>query len=155
KTAHNAVRNPGTECHAACGVQYFFDPSARYPALICRLLNGKEVFYPSPEMKPDQFGKPAIFYSAVKNRIWRRSVAWYGVLTDNAVPPFARELRAALTLRLIAAGYRGVLSGHDELVVGGPALAREAMEAIMSEPPQWAIDAGIPIAVEAFVTKRY
>ena len=123
--------------------------------LCCRLLNGKEIFYPNPEIKLDQFGKSAIFFSAVKNRIWRRNVAWQGLLTENVVSALARELLVEAILRLMANGYRVVLSVHDELVVEGADLTKELMENIMSIPPQWAVDAGIPIAVEAFVTNRY
>jgi len=142
KTAHAAVRNAGKEFSAICGVRYFFDTGAKRPVLICRLLNGKESFYPEPEIKPDDFGKPAIFYSAVKDRVYRRNVAWHGVLTENVVSALARELLVAAILRLQTRGYRVVLSVHDELVVEGAV-------------PQWAIDASIPIAVEAFVTTRY
>jgi DNA polymerase len=155
KTAHRAVRNPGKECTAACGVQYVFDSCARYPTLICRLLNGKEIYYPEPEMKLDQYGKPAIYFSAVKSRIWRRSAAWHGTLTENVVSALARELLVEAIIRLRAAGYRVVLSVHDEIVVEGADLTKELMEKIMSTPPQWAIDAGIPIAVEAWISPRY
>jgi hypothetical protein len=48
-----------------------------------------------------------------------------------------------------------ILSVHDELVVEGVDLTKELMEELMSAAPQWAIDAGIPIAVEAFITQRY
>ena len=123
--------------------------------LICRLLNSKEIFYSEPKIEIDRFGKPAIFFSAIKNRVWRRQIAWHGVLTENVVSAHARELLVEAILRLIAAGHRVVLSVHDELVVEGTNLTKELMEVIMSQPPQWAVDAGIPIAVEAFVTPRY
>jgi DNA polymerase bacteriophage-type len=154
-TAHYAVRKPGKEISAVCGVRYFFDARAKQPVLICRLLNGKEIFYPEPEIKLDKFGKPAIFFSAVKNRIWRRDAAWHGVLTENVVSALAREILVEALIRLAARGYRVVLSVHDEIVVEGAGLTKELMEEIMAESPQWAKDAGIPIAVEAFVGTRY
>jgi DNA polymerase bacteriophage-type len=123
--------------------------------LICRLLNGKEIVYPEPEIKPDEWGKLAIFFSAVKDRVYRRVCAWHGLLTENVVSALARELLVAAIARLVARGYQAVLSVHDELVCEGVNLTKALMEEIMSEPPQWAIDAGIPIAVEAFVAARY
>src|SRR5262249_54467619 len=136
-------------------VEYFCDRRGGRPTLICRLLNGKEIFYPEPEIKLDDYGKPAIFFSAIKNRVFRRQAAWHGVLTENVVSGLARELLAAAVTRIIAAGHRVVLSVHDELVVEGDDLTKEEMERIMSTPPQWAVDAGIPIAVEAWVGARY
>lgn len=120
------------------------------------MLNGKEIYYPRPEIKPDaKYGRPAIYFSAAKGRLWRRNIAWRGLLTENVVSALARELLVEAIKRLIAPGYRVVLSVHDELVIEGPELSKELMEQIMSEPPQWAVDAGIPIAVEAWVGKRY
>ena len=155
KMAHAAIRNPGKEFRADCGVQYYFDPRAKRPALICRLLNGKEIFYPEPEIKSDKFGRPAIFFSAVKGQVYRRNCAWKGLLTENVVSALARELLVEAIARLKAAGHRVILSVHDELVVEGVDLTKELMEELMSAAPQWAIDAGIPIAVEAFITQRY
>jgi DNA polymerase len=155
KTAHRAVRNPEKEFSAACGVQYLFDRHGSRPVLICRLLNGKEIFYPEPEIKPDQFGEPAIFFSAIKNRVYRRQCAWHGVLTENCISALARELLVEAIVRLQAAGYRVVLSVHDELVVEGKNITEKLMTEIMAQSPQWAVDAGVPIAVEGWVGTRY
>jgi DNA polymerase len=153
--AHAAIRKPGNEFRTDCGVRYYFDPHAKRPALICRLLNDKEIFYPEPEIKPDKYGMPAIFFSAVKDRVYRRNCAWKGLLTENVVSALARELLVEAIIRIEAAGHCVILSVHDELVVEDPDLTKELMEKIMSAAPQWAIDAGIPIAVEAFITQRY
>lgn len=155
KMAHGAIRNPGKAFRANCGVDYYFDRQAKRPTLICRLLNGKEIFYPEPEIKPDQFDRPAIFYSAVKVQVYRQSCAWYGVLTENVVSALARELLVEAITRLKEAGHRVILSVHDELVVEGAGLTTETVEELMSAAPQWATDAGVPIGVEAFITQRY
>jgi DNA polymerase len=154
--AHAAMRNSGHPFPAECGVEYFFDQKATRPALICRLLNGKEIFYPEPEIKLDEnYGKPEIFFSAVKDHKFTRVKAWHGLLTENIVSAHAREIQVGAIQNVQNAGYRVILSVHDEVVAEGPDLTKAGMEALMSKAPQWAVDAGIPIAVEAFITKHY
>jgi DNA polymerase len=153
--AHAAVREPGKTSLAKCGVEYYFDAQTKRPMLICRLLNDKEIFYPESEIKPDQYGHPAIYFSAVKGQVYRRQCAWHGLLTENVVSALAREILVAAIQRLHEAGHRVILSVHDEIVIEGVGLTKEGMEELMSAAPQWVIDIGIPIAVEAWVGNRY
>ena len=52
-------------------------------------------------------------------------------------------------------GFPVVLTVHDELVVEHPAITEDLVKDIMAERPQWAVDIGLPIAVEAWNGKRY
>ena len=48
-----------------------------------------------------------------------------------------------------------VLTVHDEIVIEHLRITKGAIEEIMKEPPRWAEDLELPIAVEAWVGKRY
>jgi DNA polymerase len=154
--AHGALRQPGKVFKTSCGVEYLFDNTVRRSVLICRLLNGKELFYHEPKLENDpKYNKPTIYYSTLKDHHWRRDKAWHGTLTENVVSGLARELLVDAMFRLEKHGYRVVLSIHDELVVEGVDLTKELTETIMSEPPPWAAAIDVPVAVEAWVGKRY
>jgi len=151
-TGFCAMQNPGKEFQAKCGVRYWLDRRA----LVCRLLNGKEIYYPEPELKIDpEFGKLAIYHSVVRNHQWCRTRTWYGTLCENVVSAHARELLAGAMLRAEERGFTVVLSVHDELVIEGAGLTKELIGEVMSEPPEWAVTAGIPIAVDAWIGNRY
>jgi DNA polymerase bacteriophage-type len=76
-------------------------------------------------------------------------------LTENVVQALARELLVDGLLRFEARGYPVVMHCHDGIVVEHPEIAKPLMEEIMAEPPAWAAQLGAPIAVEAWVGKRY
>jgi DNA polymerase len=159
RTAIRAMQNPGAAFTAACGIRYWLETKAGMPFLVCRLLNGKRFRYADAqlEMREDAWGRrrPAITYQAVKDHKWRKVIAWHGHLTENAVQAHARELLVDAMLRFEDRGFPIVLHCHDEIVVEHPEITASLMQEIMSEPPQWAIDLGVPIAVEAWVGRRY
>ncbi|HRZ13068.1 MAG TPA: DNA polymerase [Kiritimatiellia bacterium] len=80
-----------------------------------------------------------------------------GRLLENKVQATARDIMAAAGLRLHDAGYRVVLSVHDELVVEAPAncpLADPRVIAwIMCQPPPWA--EVLPLSVETTEAQEY
>ena len=95
-------------------------------------------------------------YDALKNYQWRTGIsAWHGLLTENVVSGLARELLVDAMFRFEERGFPIVLTVHDEIVVEQPAITESLMVEIMSERPKWAVDLGVPIAVEAWVGKRY
>ena len=87
----------------------------------------------------------------------RREKIFGGRLLENKVQATARDIMAAAWLRLHDAGYRVVLSVHDELVIEAPAncpLADPRVIAwIMCRPPPWA--ESLPLSVETTVAQEY
>jgi DNA polymerase len=76
-------------------------------------------------------------------------------LTENVVQALARELLVDAIFRFEARGYPVVMHCHDEIVVEHPDITASLMQEIMAERPQWAADLNVPVAVEAWVGKRY
>jgi DNA polymerase len=158
RTAIRAMQNPGAIVTAACGVRYRLERKVDLPFLVCRLLNGKKIHYANAvlEMGESDWGKrPVITYWAIKDHHWRKVFAWHGHLTENISQALARELLVSAMFRFEARGFPVVMHCHDEIVVEHPDITIGAVEEIMSMRSQWAIDIGLPIAVEAWVGKRY
>lgn len=80
-----------------------------------------------------------------------------GKLCENLVQAASRDLLASAWLRCDGAGYRPLVSIHDELVFElDEATARDdlkRLEAIMSQAPAWA--AGCPIEAEGKLSAEY
>jgi len=158
RTAIRAMQNPGAIVTAACGIRYWRETKAGLPFLVCQLLNGKKFHYANAqlEMCGSAWGKrPAVAYWAIKDHHWRKVIAWRGHLTENVVQALARELLVHAMFRFAARGFPVVLTVHDEIVIEHPRITKGAIEEIMKEPPRWAEDLELPIAVEAWVGKRY
>ena len=95
-----------------------------------------------------------------QKKIWRRFVAYGGLICENAVQATARDVMAYALVLCERRGMRPVLTVHDEAVVQlakrDYPLARFAAEAVldvMLERPPWTI--GLPIAAEASADTRY
>jgi len=71
------------------------------------------------------------------------------------VQALARELLVAAMFRFEERGFPVVLTVHDEIVIEHPEITKELVKEIMSERPQWAIDVGLPVAVESWIGNRY
>lgn len=76
-------------------------------------------------------------------------------LRENVVQGIARELLVNAIIRLEERGFPVIFTVHDEIVVEHPQITRPIMEEIMSEPPQWAVDLGVPLSFEGWAEKRY
>lgn len=82
----------------------------------------------------------------------------YGAkLVENVVQALSRVVLSQAMLKIIAAGWRVVLTCHDELVMVAPVEhAQECLAEclqIMKTPPAWA--AGLPLDAEGWVSERY
>ena len=106
--------------------------------------------------------KWAVTYYAEDSQkhIWRRFVAYGGLICENAVQATARDVMAHALVLCERRGMRPVLTVHDEAVAQlakrDYPLARFAAEAVldvMLERPPWTI--GLPIAAEASADTRY
>ena len=80
-----------------------------------------------------------------------------GIIAENWTQGTARDVLASAWLRCAAAGYRPVLSVHDELVFEVPEeTAREDLRkivAVMEKPLAWA--AGLPLKADGKLMPRY
>lgn len=75
---------------------------------------------------------------------------------ENITQAVARDVLADSMPRVEAAGYRIVLSVHDELITEAPDTTEfnaAHLSALMAAPPAWAED--LPLAAEGFEAARY
>lgn len=75
---------------------------------------------------------------------------------ENLCQAVARDVLASTMPAIDAAGYRIVLSVHDELLTETPdtdEFTAEGLAALMSTQPTWAPD--LPLAAEGFEATRY
>jgi DNA polymerase len=155
-TARRAMQRPGQPAAARCGVVYQLTTRVGLPCLICALPNGKLLHYANARIDgADKWGRPRWVYNAYRQGQWREVAPYGGQLTENVVSALARELLVRAMFALEAAGYPIVFTVHDEIVVEHPDIARETMERIMAERPQWAEKLGVPVKAKAWVGKRY
>jgi DNA polymerase len=101
--------------------------------------------------------RESISYMGVNSytRKWERCFAYGGLICENATQAAARDILADAMPRLEAAGYRVILTVHDEIVCEVPDDfgSVEEMCAIMCDLPEWA--AGCPVAADGFESERY
>lgn len=116
------------------------------------LPSGRRLYYWIPSMAPDAMGRPQVAVAgfSVKNR----TDLWGGDIFAHAVQGTARDIIAEAMLRLDGAGFRPVMSVHDEVVCEEPDDSRlEEMHRLMTVSPTWASD--LPLAAETTFTTRY
>jgi DNA polymerase len=158
-TALRAVLCPGVAACAECGVSYRLETKkAVLPRLDCRLPNGKFIHYQNARVSPDKtdrFGYPMWSAWAYRRGQWREIEPYGGQLTENVVQALARELLVDAMFRFEARGFPVVMHCHDEIVVEHPEITASLMREIMAERPQWAVELGVPVSVEAWVGQRY
>lgn len=78
---------------------------------------------------------------------------WGGTLTENIVQATARELMAHGLLRLEKAGYRALLTVHDEVICEKQEGSTQEFSRILCEVPKWG--PGLPIEAAAWTGPRY
>lgn len=161
-----AVRNPGTVFDFR-GLKFFMrDTPAGTPALIIRLLSGRELTYHQPRLvrRENQYSRGAhpdevaITYWTWNTDRKKGAYGWClmetygGRLTENIVQATAHCIQRYGILKLRAAGYHIVLHVYDEDVAEVPLGTGtiEEFERLMSEMPPWAVLAdGSPWPISA------
>ena len=88
-------------------------------------------------------------------KIWAREHTYGGKLVENIVQATARDLMANGMLNTEKAGYKSVMTVHDEVISEVPEGfgSVEEFEKLLSTPPEWAKD--YPIKAEGWRGKRY
>lgn len=109
--------------------------------------------------KPTPFIVPQINFWGVnsKTRKWSAQDTYGGKLVENICQAASRDVMAESMLLLEEAGYKIVLTVHDEIIVevdkDDETKSVEDFTNIMETVPSWA--AGLPIKVEAYEADRY
>ena len=150
-----AVCNPGQQFDVQ-NVAYRVSGSF----LWCRLPSGRVLCYPYPRIKDVDvpWGKKrSIVYKTVDGltRKWGDKVFYGGLACENITQAVARDLMAEAMLRVNAAGYKVIITIHDEVVAEVPVDfgSLEEFISIMEEVPAWA--KGCPVAASGWRDTRY
>lgn len=165
-TALRVVRDQCAEEVPVPGTQNRITFSLLDEWLRMRLPSGRFLWYFRPQIglravpwtEPDgtPAKRPAVSFEGVNSftRKWTRMPLYGGLLTENAVQGIARDFLAEAMLRLEEAGFRIVLTVHDEILAEAPPThSSEHFCRIMAEIPAWA--EGCPVAVEGWNGERY
>jgi DNA polymerase bacteriophage-type len=124
-----------------------------------KLPSGRKLRYYKPSLSQKQLASgrmvPEIRYWAMENHQWVRTSIWGGTLTNHIVQGIARDLMVRAMFAMERAGYRIVLTIHDEILSERKkGLGRlKGYLKLMTELPEWA--AGCPIAAEGWINSRY
>lgn len=119
-----------------------------------KLPSGRFLCYPSPAI--DKEGR--ITYMGVNqySRKWTRLTTYGGKLFENVCQAVARDVMAHNMPAIEAAGYKIVLTVHDEVLTespGGADFTAARLSALLATVPPWA--EGLPLAAGGFETTRY
>jgi DNA polymerase len=115
------------------------------------LPSGRRLWYPLAHMGEGR----RIHYWGQYGNTWMKLDLHGGKICGHVCQATARDLLAEAMLRLDAAGFRMLLTVHDEVVAeddGEPGRLEE-FQRIMCEIPPWA--AGMPIEADVFRCTRY
>lgn len=161
RAAIQAVQHPGKAYAVGRGGRTRFVVRGQF--LWCVLPSGRPLAYALPRVVDRTLPwdrsqtRPAVTFMSVNGytRKWSRTVGYGGLWTENVVQAMARDLIAAAMARLESAGYRPILTVHDE-VVAEPELGHGSLDEfleLMTRRPRWA--EGLPVAAEGWTGPRY
>ncbi|MFI3279614.1 MAG: DNA polymerase [Rikenellaceae bacterium] len=122
--------------------------------LTVTLPSQRKLFYVSPKLGENQWGRPSINYKGMNqtSKRWTTLETYGGKLTENIVQAIARDCLAVAVENLEEAGYPIVFHVHDEVVIDFPNAEDKNLDAvveIMSRPVPWAT--GIPLGADGWI----
>lgn len=118
------------------------------------LPNGRALYYNSPFLTTNRFGRPSIgFYGMNQTtRKWCHQETYGGKLAENVTQAVARDLLAEAIERLESEGFDVLFHIHDEVVIDfhgrDPENALKRVYTLMSAIPDWA--KGLPMAADGW-----
>lgn len=125
--------------------------------LFIQLPSGRRLSYLRPKMKPGKFGNDALTYEGLDQttKQWKIQDTYGGKLVENIVQAIARDCLAVAMLRLDDAGFKIVMSVHDEVVIeeSDSRVRLAEVNEIMGTPIPWA--KGLPLTADSYETKFY
>lgn len=125
--------------------------------LVIRLPSGRLLCYPSPKTNPG-VGKDSFTYMGVNqfSRKWEKIESYGAKNVENITQAVACDLLSEGLLRMDGAGYKTVLTIHDEAITEAPdtdEFTFQKMEHLMSTLPDWA--PGLPLVAAGYEAYRY
>lgn len=126
--------------------------------LVATLPSGRPVCYPAARLPGEASGGCAFeYYGQIQaTRRWSYIRTYAGKIVENLTQACARDVLASSLPAAEAAGYKTVLSVHDELITevpDDPRFSAAGLAAIMSSAPSWA--EGLPLSAAGFAAYRY
>lgn len=118
------------------------------------LPSGRALCYPSPAV--DESGKVSYMGINQYSRKWQRLKTYGGKLAENITQAVARDVLASSMQPIEDAGYRIVLTVHDEIIAEAPDAPEfnpDHLASLMATAPSWA--EGLPLAAAGFEAYRY
>lgn len=122
-----------------------------------QLPSGRYLSYPYPQVS--DIGKADSFtYLGVHqmSRKWMRLESYGAKCVENIIQAMSCDILCHALLRLDAAGYKTVLTVHDEAITEAPDTPKYSLEGMSKEMttlPDWAT--GLPLAVAGYEAYRY
>lgn len=124
-----------------------------FDALTILLPSGRKLFYVSPQIGENQWGKPSLSYMGMNqtSKKWQRIETYGGKLVENSVQAIARDCLAQAIENLETAGIPVVFHIHDEVVIDctPDTASLDDVIQIMSKPIPWA--SGLSLGADGWV----
>jgi DNA polymerase len=159
--AYQAVANPGEIVTFGALRNLKFLRAGGYLYLV--LPSKRPLVYAAPAieevMKPwNEMGEAVTIWAMNgTTRKWEKHSMYGGLWVENIVQAVSRDVMAEGMLNAEAAGFKVVLSVHDEVVAeipeDAPEDSLERFEKLLVTVPEWA--AGFPLSTEGWRGKRY
>ncbi len=129
--------------------------------LHCRLPGGRLLSYCDPRIVQGEtpWGAPCdkLVFMGIDtySKKWSLQKTYGGKLVENVIQALSRDLMAEAMLRCVPAGYRPILTVHDEIVAETKLGEKDykEFEALMSILPPWAEN--FPVEAEGWQEVRY
>ena len=156
RAAIMATMNPGKR-YTINKVTWFVDRDF----LFARLPSGRRLAYYKPSIRNEQtpWGdtRPKLYHWSVdpKTKQWSEAATYGGKLTENICQALCRDIIVNSMFATEAAGFKTVLTVHDEILSThkkGQKTKEEFIE-LLSKPPQWALD--FPLKWGGWSGQRY
>lgn len=147
----DAIGNPGSVIQATRNVT----ADARGNYLRLRLPSGRYLVYANPRLENDGRGFSYMGANSY-TRKWERIESRGAKAVENLTQGASVDILTNALLALDAAGYRAVLTVHDEIIAETPdtaAYSAAAMSRLMATTPEWA--KGLPLQAPGFESHRY
>jgi len=130
--------------------------------LTARLPSGRLLWYPRPQKERKAFGEDfycSWSFTANRQGMWRRIMAFGGLLTENVVMGVERDIIMNARLALEKEKFPVVMDAHDEIVLE-PKFDHfqengEVVKQIMEDVPSWLKPLGFKPTIEGWEGRRY